>query len=69
MNTEFFISEGTNRKKLSDLIKDKLDLVRNIKIITGFLTKAGFYSIVGQGEKEINNICLLYTSPSPRDRS
>lgn len=55
MNTKFFFSEGDKRNKLSDLIKNQLDLIKNIKIITGFLTKAGFFSVVGKHKGEINN--------------
>lgn len=57
MNYKFIITEGKKSQKLSQIIKKKIKYCTKIRIISGFLSEAGFRSIFGQNDKE-NRIFL-----------
>ena len=55
MKLEFFFSEGNNLKKLSQFIKEQINDIKQIKIIIGFITKSGFFSLAGKTDVDIDN--------------
>ena len=54
--------------KLSKQILKKLKVPLEIKIISAHRTPMRMYKYASDAEKNNIGVCLLYTSPSPRDR-
>lgn len=52
MNLEYFFNLGKRSNKLSEKIRDSLKNAKKIKIVSGFLSKSGFESILGRNSKE-----------------
>ena len=64
-------NDRVTSKKVISVLKEKMDWTQStIKTILGRLVEKGVLNTEQEGRKFIYtaNICLLYTSPSPRDK-
>ena len=62
---KFIKTKKSIKANVFDFRKDEVVWVNNKKLIRDYIKHNGVTSIVPIFEKK--NICLLYTSPSPRD--
>ena len=55
MTITHFFSQGRRSKKLSDEIRKVLPTTNDVKIISGFLSRDGFYNVFGPTDREIRD--------------
>jgi len=55
MTITHFLSQGRRSKKLSDEIRKVLPTTDKIKIVSGFMSREGFFNVFGQTDSEIKD--------------
>ena len=68
MQYQFFLNSLRKRKRFSPwLRKDKVDNLNIIKKYYGYSNEKALQALRLLTQQQLDYICLLYTSPSPRD--